>query len=304
MPKFTDLERQIIRIAYSYPKGSVERTTLREVLAVHFETEAEWESYKEEHPDADESNHTFEFKGQKDPEAPEEETEEEDSEKKDEGDESSDKDKEKKEDEEKPKPGSKEESVILQQAKAKAKEAFAKGWDKTKQKVGEFKGKMDKLKSEGANEDTFGEVVELMAAMLSAVFIPDSGGSEFLDSVMSRVESKAEDKQKTLEAIANMKAAEAMGLADDDLYETMLKNGLQALSQQERQKYDTIAKGLRGELKDEDMDDSDRDMLFDFLTDMDDDRIQWLKDFTDKDSGTVNMDGLKMALLEKMILEG
>lgn len=271
MPKFTNLERRIIRAAYASPEGSEERKVFREVLAVHFETEKEWETYREKHPDTDIKNHTFEFKDEKDPE------------KEEEGDENSEGD----EDE----IGSKAEGEKLQKAKEVAQKVFDKGWGETKKQVTKLKGKFDKLKSE-VNEDrseTLGELAELMTAMMSAVFTTDSA---FLDSVMGRLEAKKEEREKVQNAIATMKAAELAAIADEDLEETLLDNGVDVLSDTEREELEQFGQVLRGEVENDDEVDAEvRKKLFDRLTDMDDDRIELLQRFV-KD-GIFDLDAAK-----------
>jgi hypothetical protein len=262
MPKFTPLERQIIRIAHSYPKGSEERSLLREVLAVHFKTEKAWEEYKEKHPDADEKNHVLEFKKDEDKKEDEGEGETED-----------------------PKPGSNEEKKILDKAKEEAKEKFKKGWDKAKKKLKGIAGKVKKL-NEAPDEETFGEVVEMCAGLMNAILFPNEGGGDFLDAVMDRVDAKEAEKEEVARAMAALKAAEMLALASPDLRKRLEGNGITAVSEEDLEKYGKVADSFKSGLSDADLDDEIRQAFFEFLSqDVTKEHIEFLKEHADDKGG-------------------
>jgi len=274
MPKFTPLERQIIRIAHSYPKGSEERSILREVLAVYFKTEKAWEEYKEEHPDADEKNHVLEFKKDEDKKEDEEETED-------------------------PKPGSDGEKKLLAKAKEVAQEEFKKTWDTAKKELKGLDGKVNKLVEE-PDEGTFGEVVEMCAGLMNAILFPNEGGGDFLDAVMNRVDAKEAEKEEIARAMAALKAAEMLALASPDLRKRMGENGFEPVSDEDLKEFGRVADSLKSGLSDADLDDEIRQAYFEFLSqDMTEEHLNFIKQYTDS-NGRFDYETAQSSLLKGM----
>jgi len=281
MKKFSSLERKVIRLAYALPRGSQQRAALREVLAIHFNSKEEWEKYKEKHPGADEEKHVFDFTDDKD--------------KKDEDDDASGDD-DSKDDDEPAEVGTPEERTKLDKAKEDAKKKWDAAWSDSKKTLKSLKNKLD-LKGDEPDPTTFGEVAEAFTALMSAIIIPDQGGEQFLSSVTKRLDTKAGERKKVQEALAALKAVEAFALANPDQAEKMREDaGIDPISSLDQEAAEDLKKAFMSDKIEEVQDENIKEKMFDFFSDMDDDRVKLLKEFVSED-GTFRLDDMKSFLV-------
>jgi len=253
---------------------------VRTVLAEHFATPEAWETYKDRYPDADPLKHDLTFLDDEDKE--EEEGEGGDKAKGEE--EASSKKTKKKED-------AASEASKLDKAKEYAKSKFMEQLPKLKKK---FKATGDKINDLTKDSDpaTMGEVAELMAALLSGILFPDTGGTEFLDDVQKRIGLKDTQKEETAKAMAALKAAEMAALIDQGIKDKYKENEFEPLEDDfDDDLYKSMADVFKGEVDLAEAAQEVKEKAFAFLTDMDGDRIEMLKDWVD-DEGKLNTKGL------------
>lgn len=304
MSKFSKLQREVIRTAYTHPKGSQHRTALIAALKESgVFTEEEWAEYEEEHPNADPKFHTIITKEDREKRQKEEaekkrKKQEEEPEKSEEPEETEETETE---DQNEVEPGSEEESKRLDKAREKARESFKDAWDKGKEGLSKFKDMTNKLKG---GKSTLGEAAELMAALFSAILIPDKGGDDFLKSVQERLGVKKEERDKVEESLLELKTAELAALADPEIGERMLDAvGIDPVSDEDRERYEDVARIIKGEISEEDLTDEMKDLFFNYLTDMDEARLGVLEQFVDKDTGAYDREGFKEFLEKSFALQ-
>lgn len=175
--------------------------------------------------------------------------------------------------------GSKEEKQNLNVQKtnavAKLKEALKSGKDKVQNISDKIMGKG----RAGSSPNTIGDVAEAMAALFSVIFIPDQGGDQFLKSVQERLQTKDSENKKVLNAIQTLKAAESYALANPQADSTFENEGLDLVSDKDREKYQKVAEVFKGKVPDLAEKEDIQKSLVDYLTDMDDNRLKYLNTF-------------------------
>lgn len=165
----------------------------------------------------------------------------------------------------------------------KLKEKAQKKFNETiKPKVDQLKSNLNNLGSPGS----MGDLVETMAALMSAILIPDKGGESYLQEIQDRLQSKSEeDTQKALEIL---KAAELAASQDEEIRERLDEEaGFRPVSDKTEEELKTLKQALNNDK----LSDEDSATLMEFLSEMDDKRIEFLNMFKNE-AGDLDLDRL------------
>jgi hypothetical protein len=175
----------------------------------------------------------------------------------------------------------KEEKSKFKALKEKATESLKSVLEHTK----EFKKKLGDIGKPGS----MGDLVETLAALMSAILVPDQGGTDYLKEVTERVGAAEEDEIEA--AMTQLKAAELAAFMNPEVAERMEEEiGLKPFDEvQIQEDLKKLKEGLAGE---EPLDEEVRGLLADMLGNMEGSRVKFLQEFL-KEDGSMDNDRLK-----------